>query len=604
MTWPIAAGQILLDKYRVERVLGQGGMGIVVAVRHIELGELFAMKFLLPEALAHPDAVERFLREARASARLKGEHVVRVQDVGRLPDGMPYMVMEHLAGSDLKHVLAQRGPLPVPEALTYVLQACEALAEAHAAGIVHRDLKPANMFLIPRRNRTPCVKVLDFGISKQMERESVEQQALTRTGMVLGSPLYMSPEQMLRTKEADPRGDIWSMGVVLHELLTGTLPFVADVLTELVGKVLQETPPPPSHSRPEIPPDVDAIVMTCLRKRREERFQTVDQLMDALQAALSRSAAAGSQTGTLLLGAGALSAAPEPRPSQPSRPDFGSGPLPTLPAPAFSVSSTGPGLGPSSLVAMPAAGAQTGQTGQTWGTTARPQAAGAPKRAGMAIAGAALGLLVFCGGALAAWRYGKDSAVEGTPVSAAAPSGAPTGDVAPNTAVQTQNTSPLAASDATIDPAAAPAAPGRPSVAGAASATASAKATATAAAAAMGTATAPVAASATAAPASAVACKSRFDCKAPLVCSAGACVTPSCTGDASCGAGRYCSLEGRCEVLGAAKPVPACKSHLDCKAPLVCPAGVCVLPQCTSDSSCSAGSFCSLEGQCKAGSGH
>ncbi len=274
-------------------MLGKGGMGIVIAARHIDLGELFAVKFLLPAALAQPDAVERFLREARASARLKGEHVVKVQDVGRLPDGMPYMVMEHLSGSDLKAVVKERGPLPIADALTYMLQACEALAEAHALGIVHRDLKPANMFLIRRPNGTPCVKVLDFGISKQVVPENAEQEALTRTDMILGSPAYMSPEQMKRTKDADPRGDIWSMGVVLYMLLTGTLPFQGDAI-ELVGKVLQEEPLPPSHHRADIPPALDAVVLTCLQKDREHRYQTVDQLMEALR---GTSVGADSQTG-------------------------------------------------------------------------------------------------------------------------------------------------------------------------------------------------------------------------------------------------------------------------------------------------------------------
>src|SRR5262245_36017323 len=152
MTSPVAPGDLLLGKYRVERVLGRGGMGVVVAARHLELGELFAIKFLLPHAIKHPQAVERFVREARASARLKGEHVAKVHDVGRLSDGLPYMVLEYLSGNDLKATLRERGPLPVAEAVTYVLQACEAIAEAHDLGIIHRDIKPANLFLTRRAN--------------------------------------------------------------------------------------------------------------------------------------------------------------------------------------------------------------------------------------------------------------------------------------------------------------------------------------------------------------------------------------------------------------------------------------------------------------------
>jgi len=144
---PVAPGDVLLGKYRVEWILGQGGMGVVVAARHIELGELFAIKFLLPQAANNPQAVERFVREARASAKLKGEHVAKVHDVGRLPDGLPYMVLEHLAGQELKQVIRERNPLPMTDVVTYMVQACEAIAEAHAYGIVHRDIKPANMFL-------------------------------------------------------------------------------------------------------------------------------------------------------------------------------------------------------------------------------------------------------------------------------------------------------------------------------------------------------------------------------------------------------------------------------------------------------------------------
>jgi serine/threonine protein kinase len=286
MTSPFQPGDVLLGKYRIERVLGEGGMGVVVSARHIELGELFAIKVLLPVALTQPSAMERFLREARASARLKGEHIAKVQDVGRLPEGLPYMVMEYLSGSDLQDLLHQRGPLPPMEAVTYMMQACEALVEAHSLGIVHRDIKPANLFLIRRPSGAPCVKILDFGISKQLTAETAEQHALTRTGMVLGSPLYMSPEQMLRPKETDPRSDIWSLGVVLYELLTGQVPFWADALTELVGMVIQEEHVPPIHHKPDIPPLVNAIVMRCLEKRKELRFQTVQELMEALQAVL------------------------------------------------------------------------------------------------------------------------------------------------------------------------------------------------------------------------------------------------------------------------------------------------------------------------------
>lgn len=270
----------MLGKYTVERVLGSGGMGVVVAARHRDLQEVFAIKFLLPEALADDSAVERFLREARSAARLKGEHVVRVHDVGRLDSGAPYMLMEHLSGCDLRVLLRSRGPLPVVEASGYVLQVCEAIAEAHAEGIVHRDLKPANLFLVRRSHGRSCMKVLDFGISKQLKDGAPD---LTQAGALLGSPMYMSPEQMIRTKEVDGRSDIWALGVVLYELVTGVSPFAAESMPEIIGRVLQEEPPALSQLRSGIPAAFDALVARCLQKQPAARFQAVGELAEALQ---------------------------------------------------------------------------------------------------------------------------------------------------------------------------------------------------------------------------------------------------------------------------------------------------------------------------------
>jgi len=282
MASKVQPGEVLLGKYRVERVLGQGGMGVVVAARHVQLGELFAIKMLLPDALAHAEAVERFLREARAAAKLKGEHVARVHDVGSLENGMPYMVMEHLDGQDLKQVVKSRGGLPLSDATLFVYQACEAVAEAHANGIVHRDLKPANLFLTRRPNGSPCVKVLDFGISKELDPTNQMNSDLTRTGAFMGSPFYMSPEQMANIKAADTRTDIWALGVILYELIVGRVPFTAQAVTELVTKVLTTLPDAPSLKRPDVPPQLDAIVLKCLEKRAEHRFQSVQELMAQL----------------------------------------------------------------------------------------------------------------------------------------------------------------------------------------------------------------------------------------------------------------------------------------------------------------------------------
>ncbi|WP_437683565.1 serine/threonine protein kinase [Sorangium sp. So ce131] len=277
---PVHVGDVLLGKYAVERVLGCGGMGMVVAARHRELGELFAIKLLLPRALADAQATELFLREARAAVQLKGDHVVRVHDVGKLETGAPYMVMEHLVGSDLQQIVFERGPLPVGEAVDYVLQVCDALAEAHAQGLVHRDLKPANLFLTRRPNGAPLVKVLDFGISKRIKPDAAD---LTNTLVLLGSPFYMAPEQMARARRVDTRSDVWSIGVVLHHLVTGMMPFPAETLTEVVASVLQEEPILPSRQRTGLPDELDTVVALCLQKRPEHRFQAVEELAAALR---------------------------------------------------------------------------------------------------------------------------------------------------------------------------------------------------------------------------------------------------------------------------------------------------------------------------------
>lgn len=275
-------GDVLLGKYSVERVLGKGGMGMVLAVRHLHLGELYAMKIMLPEMLDHPEAVGRFLREARASARLRGEHVARVHDVGTLENGVPYMVLELLQGADLDHWLTTRGKLGVGEACSYVYQVCEALVEAHGLGIIHRDLKPANLFLTRKADGTPCIKVLDFGISKDVTNAESITSKLTKTGAIMGSPHYMSPEQLIDSKTVDGRSDIWALGVILYEISTGTMPFQAETMPEIVAKVLSVTPPPPSQIRPGLPTNFDSLVQRCMDKNRDNRYQSVQEVMQAL----------------------------------------------------------------------------------------------------------------------------------------------------------------------------------------------------------------------------------------------------------------------------------------------------------------------------------
>src|SRR5262245_41329189 len=224
---PVGEGTMLADKYRVERVLGRGGMGVVVAATHVELDQRVALKFLLPEAMESVEVVERFAREARAAVKIESEHVARVIDVGKLENGLPYMVMEYLNGRDLAALLDEQIKLSIDDALEYTLQACEAIAQAHALGIIHRDLKPANLFVTNRADGTTSIKVLDFGISKvSLAGSSPAEMNLTQTAAIMGSPTYMSPEQMRASRDVDPRADIWALGVIMYELLAGQPPFM------------------------------------------------------------------------------------------------------------------------------------------------------------------------------------------------------------------------------------------------------------------------------------------------------------------------------------------------------------------------------------------
>jgi serine/threonine-protein kinase len=202
-------GDVIAGKYRVEAVIGTGGMGVVLGATDMSLGRAVAIKFLTPSKARRDDAVQRFVREARAAAAIQSEHVVRVFEVDKLASGTPYIVMEHLRGADLAHLLAARRTLSVGEAVDFVLEACEALAEAHACGIVHRDLKPQNLFVAQRPDGTTCLKILDFGISKAAVDD---QPQLTATDTVMGTPLYMSPEQVRSLKSVDHRADIWALG--------------------------------------------------------------------------------------------------------------------------------------------------------------------------------------------------------------------------------------------------------------------------------------------------------------------------------------------------------------------------------------------------------
>jgi eukaryotic-like serine/threonine-protein kinase len=277
----VREGEVLADKYRVERVLGAGGMGYVVACHHIHLQQKVALKFLHPNMLENEEIVGRFLREAQAAVQIKSEHVARVSDVGTLANGVPYMVMEFLEGTDLKHALQAKGQLPVAEAVDYVLQACEALAEAHVLGIVHRDLKPDNLFLTHKADGRPSVKVLDFGISKANLASSGASK-LTGTSAMLGTPYYMAPEQLTSTRSVDARADIWSLGVVLYELISGTLPFQGETLADLCIRIVQSQPIPLPSLDPVVPAALWNVIARCLEKSYEARYPNVAELALAL----------------------------------------------------------------------------------------------------------------------------------------------------------------------------------------------------------------------------------------------------------------------------------------------------------------------------------
>lgn len=281
-TTSFAPGTIIGDKYRVDRVIGMGGMAVVLAATHVELGEQRAIKLLLPEVLQHEkgeELRERFLREGRANVKLKSRHVATVHDVGRTASGEPFLVMELFVGNDLRAEIAKTGRLPIRRAVRLILQALEALAEAHAAGIIHRDMKPGNLFITRDDAGEDAIKVLDFGISKLTEGVARE---MTKTASVLGTPHYMSPEQLRDTKNVDARADIWSVGVILYFATTGVLPYDGDTIPALCSAVFETDAEPPRQLCSDIPPALETVIMRCLQKDRERRYATVAQLAAAL----------------------------------------------------------------------------------------------------------------------------------------------------------------------------------------------------------------------------------------------------------------------------------------------------------------------------------
>ena len=433
----VRPGDVVAGKYRIEAVLGAGGMGVVAAARHIDLDGLVALKFLLPKALDNPEIVNRFNREARAAVKIKSEHVARVTDIGRLDTGAPYIVMEHLKGEDLDERLKREIRLSIPEAVDKMLQAMEALAEAHSHGIVHRDLKPENLFVVQRADGSDCIKVLDFGIAKMNETSHSGARDLTQTQALLGSPSYMSPEQLKSARDVDQRCDVWALGVCLYKLISGSPPFRGENIHALLTAVIQSSPMELTELCPEAPPELARAIAKCLEKDRDNRYADVAEFATAISHFGSASAQISLERiqrtvagagGTLVptADAGIMTEVGDEYPSAP-------------PPRAPSVGGT------------QAAWNRTGITGER---TSEPEPA--KRRFGAKAIGLAVGALGALGVA-GAFLLGSNGSVDGEPVTANAPEAAPA--LAGSSAVETARAEPARA-----EPEAAPR-PTAPSVA-------------------------------------------------------------------------------------------------------------------------------------------
>jgi serine/threonine protein kinase len=279
-----APGETVAGKYLIEEQLGAGGMGAVMRATRITDGTQVALKVMLAEEAQHSDSTRRFFREAKAAGSLNSPHVTRLLDLGRLDDGMPFMVLELLHGNALDDIIVNEAPLPVDQAVDYLLQACEGVAEAHARGIIHRDLKPSNLFRTVAQDGAALVKVLDFGISKATMRldPSTDNRSLTETNTTLGSPQYMSPEQLRDSKNVDARTDIWALGLILYKLLTGLPAFEAKTVGEHFAMIFADPPTPLRARRADAPASLERAIRMCLQRDLAARFQDVGQLAVAL----------------------------------------------------------------------------------------------------------------------------------------------------------------------------------------------------------------------------------------------------------------------------------------------------------------------------------
>ena len=288
----VAIGDVIGGKYRIEDLIGSGAMGSVYRAQHLGLQTKVAIKVLRSERLHDEQAQRRFAREAGATSSLRSPHAIRTFDTDRLPDGVPYIVMEYLEGEDLAATLVARGALPMLDAVRYLIDACDAVGEAHRLSIIHRDIKPANLFV----TRAGVVKVLDFGLAKNLPALLPEAGSeSTKTNLLLGSPHYMSPEQLRSAREVDARADIWSLGATLYHLLCGVPPFFGSNLYVLIALILNDEAPRLDRELPHAPPELAAVVARCLRRDRDERYPSCAELRRALEDVLVRLPAALSE---------------------------------------------------------------------------------------------------------------------------------------------------------------------------------------------------------------------------------------------------------------------------------------------------------------------